>query len=177
MSNSLCRGGLPRQPAVKNCLSGCQCARVVGASRSCRSRRYTLLPLLSVTPLSSPGPHAQHPTSHRVSELVGEYDFGCVYKFCVGADRRVRPDVSIRCCVTAYGCIPFGFARYLHPASTKAPFRTSFTQPCAAIGRCCFRPPANTALRLMRWFCIWKFRVGEGRRALPHVSIRCCDTG
>ena len=91
MSNVLCRGGLPRPPAVTTCLSGFQLARVVGASRSCRSRRYTLAPLLSVATLSSPGPRAQHPTSHRVGGLVGCREFGYVDNFCVGADRRVRP--------------------------------------------------------------------------------------
>jgi hypothetical protein len=45
-------------------------ARVVGASRSCRSRRYTLVPLLWVAPLSSPGPRVQHPTPHRGVRLV-----------------------------------------------------------------------------------------------------------
>ena len=44
-----------------------------------------------VPPLSAPGPRAQHPTSHRVSQLVGGCDFGCVDKFRVGADRCVRP--------------------------------------------------------------------------------------
>ena len=91
MSKSLCRGGLPRPPAITNCLSGFQFAREVGASRSCRSRRYRLSSLLSVATLSSPGPHAQHPTSHRVGVLVGCLEFGYVDNFCVGADRRVRP--------------------------------------------------------------------------------------
>jgi len=62
-------GGPPCPPVVSNCLS-LQCARVVGASRSCRSRRYTVAPFLSVATLSSPGPHAQHPTPHRDDRLV-----------------------------------------------------------------------------------------------------------
>jgi hypothetical protein len=49
-----------------NSCSTIQFAREVGASRSCRSRRYTLARLAMVAPLSSPGAHAQHPTSHRV---------------------------------------------------------------------------------------------------------------
>ena len=91
MSSSLCRGGLPRPPAVTTCLSGFQLAREVGASRSCRSRRYTLSSLLSVATLSSPGPRAQHPTSHRVGRLVTDDLAFDRNKFCVGADRCVRP--------------------------------------------------------------------------------------
>jgi hypothetical protein len=91
MSNVLCRGGLPRPPAVTDLISVDQFARVVGASRSCRSRRYTLAPLLSVATLSSPGPRAQHPTSHRVGRLVTDYLAFDGNKFCVGADRCVRP--------------------------------------------------------------------------------------
>ena len=87
----LCRGGLPRPPAVTTCLSCFQCARVVGASRSCRSRRYTLSSLLSVATLSSPGPRAQHPTSHRVGRLVTDDLAFDGNEFCVGADRCVRP--------------------------------------------------------------------------------------
>ena len=91
MSNSPCRGGLPRPPAVTTCLSGFQLARVVGASRSCRSRPYTLVPLFSVATLSSPGHRAQHPTSHRVGRLGTDDLAFDGNKFRVGADRRVRP--------------------------------------------------------------------------------------
>ena len=91
MSNSLCRGGLPRPPALTTCLSCFQLTRVVGASRSCRSRRYTLVPLLSVATLSSPGPRAQHPTSHRVGRLVTDDLAFDGNKFCVVAYRCVRP--------------------------------------------------------------------------------------
>ena len=91
MSNSLCRGGLPRPPAVTTCLSCFQCAREVGASRSCRSRRYTLSSLLSVATLSSPGPRAQHPTSHRVGRLVTDDLAFDGNKFCVGADLCACP--------------------------------------------------------------------------------------
>ena len=158
MSNSLCRGGLPRPPAVKNCLSGCQCARVVGASRSCRSRRYTLIPLLSVTPLSSPGPRAQHPTSHRVSQLVGGCDFGCVDKVCVGADLCACP-------LCRFGHHYRGQA--WKPAPTEAfriPFRT-------------WLPRAGVAARPYTEFGFWRpnnvgnFRVGEGRCALPRPRL------
>jgi len=92
MSSVLCRGGLPRPPVVTDLISVDQFARVVGASRLCRSRRYTLAPLLSVATLSSPGPRAQHPTSHRVVRPVTDdctFD-GCQI-LCVGVDRRVRP--------------------------------------------------------------------------------------
>ena len=91
MSNSPCRGGLPRPPAVTTCLSCFQCAREVGASRSCRSRRYTLASFLSVATLSSPGPRAQHPTSHRVGRLLTDDLAFDGNKFRVGADRCVRP--------------------------------------------------------------------------------------
>ena len=101
MSNSLCRGGLPCPPAITTCLSGFQLARVVGASRSCRSRRYTLSSLLSVATLSSPGPRAQHPTSHRVSQLVDGCDFGCVDKFRVGEGRCACPPMPFSSSVTA----------------------------------------------------------------------------
>ena len=100
---------------------------------------------------------------------------GIVDKFCVGAYRRVRLHVSIRYYVTGYGCIPFGCTWYPLPASTKAPFRTLLTQPWAVIGRWCFRPPADTALRLMGWLTFGLyvafrdgFRVGADRCALPH---------
>ena len=91
MSNSPCRGGLPRPPAVTICLSGFQLAREVGASRSCRSRRYTLSSLLLVATLSSPGPYVQHPTSNRVGRLVTDDLAFDGNKFCVEADRCVRP--------------------------------------------------------------------------------------
>ena len=77
--------------SIFGCLTLLQCARVVGASRSCRSRRYTLVPLLSVATLSSPGPRAQHPTSHRVGRLVTDDLAFDGNKFCVVADRCVRP--------------------------------------------------------------------------------------
>ena len=95
MSNSLCRGGLPRPPAITTCLSCFQLARVVGASRSCRSRWYTLVPLLSVATLSSPGPRAQHPTSHRVGRLVTDDLAFDGNKFFVGADRGVPARVGV----------------------------------------------------------------------------------
>ena len=91
MSNVLCRGGLPRPPAVTDLISVDQFARVVGASRSCRSRRYTLSSLLLVATLSSPGPYAQHPTSHRVGGLVTDDLAFDGNKFRVGAYRCVRP--------------------------------------------------------------------------------------
>ena len=77
--------------SIFGCLTLLQCARVVGASRSCRSRRYTLSSLLSVATLSSPGPRAQHPTSHRVGRLVTDDLAFDGNKFCVVADRCVRP--------------------------------------------------------------------------------------
>ena len=41
----------------------------MGASRACRSRRYSLTPFLPLTTLSSPGTSAQHSTAHRVVTL------------------------------------------------------------------------------------------------------------
>ena len=80
------RGGPPCPPARVGVVHA-NIACAVDASRSCRSRRYTLAPL---APLSSPGPRAQHPTSHRVGGLVVGFDFGGDDEFRVGADRRVH---------------------------------------------------------------------------------------
>jgi hypothetical protein len=96
-----CRGGPPCPPAqdgvvvlnvicvADSKLSAC----AVDASRSCRSRRYSLTPLTMVITLSAPGPLVQHSTALRV------FRFFCVdnrtawqmQNLRVGADRRVRP--------------------------------------------------------------------------------------
>ena len=68
----------------------------------------------------------------------------------VWTDRRVRPQISIRCRCGGFGCITNGFARYPPPASTKAPMGTILAQLAALPGRWCFRPLAHTALRSMR---------------------------
>ena len=63
--NSPRRGGPLRPPArVHVVLANIAC--VVDASRSCRSRRYSLTPLMLVVALSSPGPPVQHSTALRV---------------------------------------------------------------------------------------------------------------
>ncbi len=142
MSNSLCRGGLPRPPAVTTCLSGFQLAREVGASRSCRSRRYTLAPFLSVATLSSPGPRAQHPTSHCVGGLVGCRESGYVDNICVGAGLCAYPRWS------------FGH-RGVRAGVEACPYRTwseiwnacSMTNPLRRGGPLC--PPARECAVVM----------------------------
>ena len=61
---------MQRQPAWEHVLP-MKIACAMDASHSCRSRRYSLVPLFRVATLSSPGPRAQHSSALRVVTFVG----------------------------------------------------------------------------------------------------------
>jgi hypothetical protein len=90
MSNSLCRGGLPRPPAITEFLIA-QYARSRGGCLALvpKSPVHTGTTECRWLTLSSPGPRTQHPTSHRVSRLLTE-DLLLNKQIRVGDDFRRR---------------------------------------------------------------------------------------
>ena len=96
-------------------------------------------------------------------------DFGfCMFqKFCVGEGCHALPRKHYCLYVITHLAFTFGFTRYPPPASTKAPMVTILAQLAPLPGRWCFRPPAATALRSMRWFDVQNLCVGDGCHALP----------
>ena len=91
------RGGPLRPPAsVHVVLMNIACA--VDASRSCRSRRYSLTPLMLVATLSSPGPPAQHSTALRAPRPVWQITGIPEHQFSVRRPLRVpNPEHTIPC--------------------------------------------------------------------------------